>query len=126
MLVGIGLVVDDRVLLVHTAGLKSHRVQSVVVIRSKCSSSCWSGGARRPPPYLQHELAVVPPHEDHLPGQAMARPAAAHQEPGSQTHLCPREGVGVGELTFDLLRHTATGNRDPDAVWLCTDLITFL
>lgn len=41
--------------------------------------------------YLQHELAVVPPHEDHLPGQAMARPASAHQEPGSQTHRCLSE-----------------------------------
>lgn len=46
--------------------------------------------------HLQHELAVVPPHEDHLTRQAMAGAAAAHQEPGSETHLRSLAAPGLG------------------------------
>lgn len=50
------------------------------------SSECESGGVTVL--YLEHELTVVPPHKDHFPGETVTRPPAAHQEPGSQTHLC--------------------------------------
>lgn len=81
VLICIWLVVDDGVLFVHATGLNHNTDQSITVIRANHTAS-------EGPAYLQHELAVIPAHEDHLPGQAMARPPAAHQEPGSQTHLC--------------------------------------
>ena len=87
MLVCVGLIVDDSVLLVHTARLNHTKSsQSLSTLISALQIIIQPGW--RWQPHLQHELTVVPPHEDHLPGQAMARAPATHQEPGSQTHLC--------------------------------------
>lgn len=47
-------------------------------------------------PHLQHELTVIPPHEDELSGQPVPRAAAAHQEPGGDTHL----GTGQARLAL--------------------------
>lgn len=38
--------------------------------------------------HLQHELAVVPADKDHFPGETVASPPAAHQEPRGHAHLC--------------------------------------
>lgn len=67
---------------------KSHTIQSITVHANLSASDDNPAWMEIWQPHLQHELTVVPPHEDHLPGQAMARAPAAHQEPGSQTHLC--------------------------------------
>lgn len=63
--------------------------------------STWGGGAFLPSPapaqvptHLQHELTLVPPHEDELSGQPVAGAAAAHQEPGSDAHLGAGEAAG--------------------------------
>lgn len=44
-------------------------------------------GGVRCPAHLQHELAVLTPHEDELSREPVAGAAAAHQEPGGDAHL---------------------------------------
>ena len=48
--------------------------------------------------HLQHELTVLTANKDELPGQPVAGPRAAHQEPGGHTHLHRPAGTPHGML----------------------------
>ena len=66
---------------------------------SRAGSPCPLPRPARVPTHLQHELTLVPPHEDELSGEPVAGAAAAHQEPRGDAHLGAHEArpaLGVG------------------------------